>query len=134
MSKHETPMTLWYWSQVGGTLIEEFLAVRRGPERGERLLDGLIVHDGETRRVRGREFDIEEIRGRDVTIVQAKAKRLGMYLMGQALFSRSLLEPFGPRSVTSVALCAKDDVLLRPILEAHEGLKVVVYPAELLPG
>jgi hypothetical protein len=31
MSKHETPMTRWYWRQVGGTLIEEFVAVEKGP-------------------------------------------------------------------------------------------------------
>ena len=30
MSKHETPMTRWFWQQVGGTLIEEFCAVRKG--------------------------------------------------------------------------------------------------------
>ena len=29
MSKLETPMTRWYWKQVGGTLIEEYPAVRR---------------------------------------------------------------------------------------------------------
>jgi hypothetical protein len=28
MSKHETPMTRWYWQQVGGTLIEEFVAAQ----------------------------------------------------------------------------------------------------------
>jgi len=29
MSKLETPMIEEYWRQVGGTLIEEFLAVKR---------------------------------------------------------------------------------------------------------
>ena len=28
MSKHETPMTRWYWQQIGGTLVEEFVAVK----------------------------------------------------------------------------------------------------------
>ena len=39
MSKHETPMTRWYWHQVGGTLIEEFCAVRGSRSCGTRLLD-----------------------------------------------------------------------------------------------
>jgi hypothetical protein len=30
MSKLETPMTRRYWERVGGTLLEEFLVVRRG--------------------------------------------------------------------------------------------------------
>jgi len=34
MSKHETPMTRWYWQQVGGTLIEEFRAVRGSRHAG----------------------------------------------------------------------------------------------------
>jgi hypothetical protein len=34
MSKLETPMTRWYWHQVGGTLIEEFCAVRRSGSCG----------------------------------------------------------------------------------------------------
>jgi hypothetical protein len=29
MSKLDTPMTRWYWQQVGNTLTEEFCAVRR---------------------------------------------------------------------------------------------------------
>jgi hypothetical protein len=39
MSKHETPMTRWYRQQTGGTLIEEFVAVRRSATCGLRLLD-----------------------------------------------------------------------------------------------
>ena len=46
MSKHETPMTRWYWQQVGGTLIEEFCAVRGSRSCGVRLLDGVIVKGG----------------------------------------------------------------------------------------
>src|SRR6266516_472889 len=43
MSKLETPMTRWYWQQVGGTLIEEFCVVRRSRTCGVRLLDGVII-------------------------------------------------------------------------------------------
>jgi hypothetical protein len=34
MSKLETPMTRRYWKRVGGTLLEEFLVVPRGPGVG----------------------------------------------------------------------------------------------------
>ncbi len=34
MSRHETPMILDYWKQVGGTLIEEFQMVKGGPSVG----------------------------------------------------------------------------------------------------
>ena len=33
MSKNETPLTRLYWESIGGTLVEEFPAVRRGPEQ-----------------------------------------------------------------------------------------------------
>lgn len=59
-------------------------------------------------------------------MVQAKAKRLGMYLMGQALFSAELVERLEPRSVRSVALCRKDDAVMRPMLERFKGMEVVV--------
>ena len=43
MSRLETPMTLWFWHQVGGLLIEEFVAVRRTASQGQRLIDAVIV-------------------------------------------------------------------------------------------
>jgi hypothetical protein len=48
-----------------------------------------------------------------------------MYLMGQALFSRELMKPFRPASIRTVALCAKDDSVLRPLAEEY-GIEVVV--------
>ena len=60
--------------------------------------------------------------------VQAKASRLGMYLMGQTLFSADLLEFFEPRSIHSVALCKKYDEVLRPLLESYPGMEVIVVP------
>jgi len=131
MSKRETPMTRWLWEQIGGTLVEEFPAVlpKGDPQLGRRLLDGLIVRGGERRIAPAHEVTLE---GQDVVIVQAKAMRLGMYLMGQTLFSIELLKPFKPRSVESVALCSKDDALLRPMLEAHAGCRVVVCPPEVV--
>ncbi len=58
-------------------------------------------------------------------MVQAKASRLGMYLMGQALFSRELMRPFNPATIRAVALCAKDDSVLRPLAEEY-GIEVEV--------
>src|SRR5947209_7098698 len=106
MSLHETPMLRWYWAQVGGTLIPEFHAVRRGPANSQRLLDGVIIRDGERRIARSCDVSLE---GQDVIIVQVKAARLGMYLMGQVVFSAQLVERFRPRSILSVALVRYDD-------------------------
>ena len=59
MSKLETPMTLWFWQQVGGLLIEEFVAVRRTASQGQRLIDAVIVLGEKKRRLtRGAEFDL----------------------------------------------------------------------------
>ncbi len=60
-----------------------------------------------------------------------------MYLMGQALFTLELLRPFGPSSVRSVAVCERDDAVLRPLLERYEGVSVVIaseLPGEPLPS
>ena len=128
MSKLEAPMTRWFWQQVGGTLVEEFCAVRRTPSCGQRLLDGVIIKGGECRIARQLEVSVE---GQDVVVVQAKAQRLGMYLMGQALFSAQLMTAFRPRSIESVALVAQDDSVLRPLFERYEGMRVVVCPPEV---
>ena len=126
MSKHETPMTHWYWQQVGGTLIPEFCAVRRSRSCASRLLDAVIVIGGP--RVIARQADVS-VEGKDIIVVQAKASRLGMYLMGQAFFSAQLMRPFKPRSVESIALVLLDDTVLRPLFEQYTGMRVVVCPA-----
>lgn len=121
-------MTRWYWEQVGGTLIEEFCAVPRARDCSNRLIDGIIIKGGEFRIARQAEIDISD---KEVVVVQAKAKRLGMYLMGQALFSAELLKRFNPRSIESVAIVTKDDAVLRAIFEKYEGMRVVVCPPEI---
>ena len=123
MSKLETPMTRAYWDEVGGTLIEEFQVVKRTPTRGQRLLDAVIIPDGPNEIRHWSEVDIS---GKDVIVVQTKASRLGMYLMGQTLFSAELIKALSPRSVRSVALCSRDDDVLRPLLEAYDGCEVKV--------
>jgi hypothetical protein len=129
MSKLETPMTRWYWQQVGGTLVEEFCAVRRSRTCGTRLLDGVIIKGEEHRIARQSEVSVE---GKEIVIIQAKANRLGMYLLGQAFFSAQLMQRFHPRSIESVALVAVDDDVLRPLFEQYPGMRVVVCPKEAL--
>ena len=119
-------MTLWFWHQVGGLLIEEFVAVRRTASHGQRLIDAVIVLGEKKRRLTsGAEFDLA---GRDVIAVQSKHRRLGMTVAGQTLFSKELLKRFQPRSIRSVAVCTADDAVLRPLLERHKGCEVWVYP------
>ena len=129
MSKLETPMTHWYWKQVGGTLIEEFCAVRRSSTCGVRLLDGVIIKGGEFRIAKQSEVSLA---GQDIVIVQTKNDRLGMYLLGQAFFSAQLMQRFQPRSVESVALVAQDDDILRPLFEQYPGMRVVVCPQQVV--
>lgn len=129
MSRLETPMTRWYWRQVGGTLIEEFVAVEAGPDHGRRVLDAVIIPDGPVELVPQHAVSIK---GKDIIVVQTKAMRLGMYLMGQALFSARLMERFEPRTIRSIALCARDDAELRPLLEGFPNLAVVVAPKEVV--
>lgn len=126
MPKRETPMTHRYWKQVGGTLLEEYCIVRPGPDISPRWIDGVIIVGGDHRIAPRREHSSIGLDGRDLIVVQTKASRLGMPLLGQALFSRELVkEHFAPRSVDTVALCGADDAILRPLAERHE-IKVVV--------
>lgn len=122
MSKHETWRTRKYWEGIGGLLIEEFVAVKGTKEQGRRPVDGLIVLGEETKIHDGNTFDIK---GRDVIVIQTKAIRLGMYLLGQAYFSKLLIEMHKPRSVKSVAICGRGDVMMEKLAEEH-GVEVVV--------
>ena len=64
--------------------------------------------------------------GHDIVVVQTKASRLGMYLLGQAFFSRELIKDrFAPRSIRMIALCAIDDAILHSIAERF-GVEVVI--------
>lgn len=55
-----------------------------------------------------------------------------MYLMGQTLFSAELMKKFKPNSMRAIALCNKDDSVLRPLLERYPGMEVVIIPKERL--
>ena len=130
MSRRETSMTVWYWQQIGGTLIEEFMLVPRKQGQGRRLVDAVIVLGEDNQRLPiGTKVSLE---GRDIVVVQAKNMRLGMYLMGQTLFSAELTRLFHkPRTVRSVALCASGDRILKPMLEQYDGCEVVICPPNI---
>jgi hypothetical protein len=122
MSKLETPLTRAYWKKVGGTLVEEFLAVPLSSVSGKRLIDAIIIPDGPSEIKHWRDVDLG---GKEIIVVQTKASRLGMYLLGQAIISPELMNRYRPSSIRSVAICTKDDAVLRPIAERY-GVDVVV--------
>ena len=123
MSKRETPLTRKYWESIGGTLIEEFPAVSRGDSNSRRLLDGVVILGEENRIAKASEVNIE---GKDIVVIQTKVNRLGMYLMGQAFFSRELMKRFNPNSIRTVAICGKDDTVMRNLCKEFD-IEVVVY-------
>jgi hypothetical protein len=89
-----------------------------------RVVDAVIIVGGD-HRIASRAENVS-LDWHDLIVVQTKASRLGMSLLGQALFSRLLIEDrFAPRSVRTVALCADDDAVLRP-LAVRFGIEVVV--------
>ncbi|MBV7335386.1 hypothetical protein KFU94_45535 [Chloroflexi bacterium TSY] len=123
LNNHETPILHRYWRKVGGTLIEEFYAVREvRSKHAARRMDGVIIKGGEFAIKEQSEVDIA---GKDIIVVQVKTGRLGMYLAGQALFSRDLMYRHNPKSVESVALCEKYDDVIGPLLKAH-GIKIEI--------
>ncbi len=112
-----------YWEKIGGILIEEFLAVRKAADRAPRYIDGIIIRS-QQRRI-AEPGEVISLRGEHITVVQVKTGRLGMYLMGQALFSIDLMRAFEPASVESVALCEQSDAVLQPLFERHPNCRVV---------
>ena len=123
MSKHETPLTRRFWNEVGGTLIEEFPAVQKGENNSQRLMDGVIILGEEKKIVSWRDVSIS---GKDIIVIQTKENRLGMYLMGQAFFSRELMRKFEPKSIRAAIICSKDDSVMRALAESY-GLEIIIY-------
>jgi hypothetical protein len=123
MSLLETPMIERYWNQVGGTLVEEFYAVYRSETNGEIRIDAVIIPDGPKQRASQDEFILD---GKDIILVQAKASRLGMYVMGQAVFSPKLIRRNNnPASIRPNALVNENDYVLGPLLEDFPDVEVV---------
>lgn len=124
MSKHESWRTRQYWETTGGLLIEECSAIRLDRKRniGKRLIDGVIVL-GEKNNIQvGGSFDVC---GKDIIVVQTKADRLGMYLMGQAFFSREIMKRYNPKSIKAVAICGESDIEMEALCKQYE-IEVVV--------
>ncbi len=133
MSKHETPMTEWYWQTLNegkGLLIREFPAVEgsKGRAEGKRHIDGVIICGKKKGNRKGRKEDRAKVKGKKVIVIQSKAKRLGMYLIGQTIVSRELMKALGAKVVLSVAVHRKDDPVMRKVLESFRKCQAVVYP------
>jgi hypothetical protein len=132
MSKHETPMTRWYWRTVNkrqGLLIEEFPAVKRDGTAGKnkRHIDGVIVLGEKAERRGPLKGDRELVKGKEVIVIQSKARRLGMSLIGQVIVSRELLTDLKAKVVKSVGVCREDDQILRAVLGRFKKCEAVVY-------
>ena len=132
MSKHETPMTRWYWRTVNkrqGLLIEEFPAVKRDGSTGKnkRHIDGVIVLGEKPDRRGPLKGDRELVKGKEVIVIQSKARRLGMSLIGQVVVSRELLKDLKAKVVKSVGVCREDDQILRAVLGRFKKCEAVVY-------
>ena len=132
MSKHETPMTRWYWRTVNqrqGLLIEEFPAVKMDGAAGKnkRHIDGVIVLGEKPDRRGPRKGDRELVKGKRVIVIQSKARRLGMSLIGQVIVSRELLTDLKAKVVKSVGVCREDDQILRAVLGRFKKCEAIVY-------
>ena len=129
MSKLETPLTRKFWDEIGGTLIEEFRLTSRNENHAQRLADGLIILGGQKIISKERNISIEN---KDVIVIQTKCDRLGMYLCGQALFSKMIIEKFHkPKSVKSVIICTQGDDIMEELLKKFD-IKIRIYEQKKL--
>ena len=126
MSKHETWRTRQYWDSVGGLLIEEFRAVKesKNPSQENRYMDAVIVLN-EPKKIHNE--NTYELTDKDVIVVQTKRGRIGMYLLGQAYFSKILIQMHNPRSVKSIAICGKNDAVMAELAAEHD-VEILVIP------
>ena len=85
----------------------------------------MILPDEPHRRAIFRDYD--NLADRNVIVVQTKASRMGMSLMGQALFSARLVVAQGAKSVRSILLCAGSDSALLPLLKPFPEVEVWIY-------
>jgi len=132
MSKHETPMTVWYWRTLNagkGLLIRELTAVEggNGGAEGKRHIDGVIICGKKSGNRKGRKGDRAKVKGKKVVVIQSKAKRLGMYLIGQTIVSRELMKVLGAKVVKSVAVHRKDDPVMLKVLKRFKKCEAVLY-------
>jgi hypothetical protein len=126
MSKHETWMTKKYARSIGGAMILEFPVLKPQKGVGGRRVDALIIGHGP--HVEAHPADNVDMTGQDVIVVQTKASRLGMAVMGQAIFSIALVKRhFKPKSVKAVIVCTGHDEELEALLKPYKNVEVRVY-------
>jgi hypothetical protein len=121
MSKNETAMTRACWRKIGGALCEEYPLVKNGKANGWRKVDGLIVLGEPTKRAPCAAYP--NLKSRDIVLLQTKASRLGMSVMGQTLFSRELALALGAKSVRAIAVVKRTDAVLEPLAKKY-GIEV----------
>lgn len=118
-------MTEGFWATLErGAFIPEYPLVHGAPDRSPRRADAVIFPDEP--RSRARFADYPSIAGRDIIVVQTKIGRMGMYLMGQALFSARLAQAAGAATVRSILLCHETDAALIPLLTPFPEVEVWV--------
>ena len=86
----------------------------------------MIVLGEKTDKQSGGTHDLTD---KEIIVVQTKAKPLGMYLMGQALFSREIMKRFNPKSIKTVAICSKTDSELEKICSKYD-IDVIEIPED----
>lgn len=118
-------MTEGFWATLErGAFIPEYPLVRGSADRGPRRADAVILPDEP--RGRARFSNYPSIAGLNVIVVQTKTGRMGMYLMGQALFSARLAQAAGAATVRSILLCHQTDAALMPLLTPFPEVEVWV--------
>jgi hypothetical protein len=133
----------WKWrcprSSGHGTLIREYEMVNRTGHTQRRCLDAILILNGEHRWIGVHDkpqtyLNKRRLNGHDeVEFVQAKVTPLGMSLLGQTLFSRSLMNKkmrehkptWRIKSRRWVALCNQTDDELGGLASDY-GIDVVV--------
>src|SRR5262245_60824413 len=116
-------MTECFWrTECNGAFIREYTLVKKGPNCQRRCADAIILPDEPHGKATF--SDYPSLAGRNVVVVQTKAERLGMYLMGQAVFSARLIQAQGTASVRSILLCIEGDTALLPLLAPFPELEV----------
>jgi hypothetical protein len=127
MSKHETHITECFWETCtnGALLLEYPLVRRRGLDCSNRLADAVILPDEPHHRASVKDYP--SLADHNVVVVQTKAGRMGMYLMGQAVFSARLAVASGAACVRSILLCRRSDSALLPLLKDFPEVEVWLF-------
>ncbi len=62
MSKNETPLIHAYWKKVGGTLIEEFPAVKGTNTNGPRRIDAIFIPSDENKKIHWKQIFTKSVK------------------------------------------------------------------------